>query len=243
VGCCFLGFVFFFSPFNNPTETYRYYSLPFCQSHASQEEEDKAADEENISLDMIRREEEKREAAIRHRHRFGESIVGDRRETSPYEITFGDSVDWRLLCQTTLGKNDLDKFRKAIQNNYFFEMFVEDLPMWGYVGDIVESDFIVDEVEGTSRSYLFPHLHFTLGYNKHRIVSAKVTTDVRILFMFQIKLFHYHHSSILIQISSFLTSYNTLKIKQDGSSRRYHQGRKSIGCSVLIFSGMGGRRA
>ena len=77
----------FIRPFNNPTETYRYYSLPFCQSHSTQEEEDSAAMVENIKLD-IRREAEKREAAIRHRQRLGESIVGDRRETSPYEITF-----------------------------------------------------------------------------------------------------------------------------------------------------------
>eukprot|EP00980_Cylindrotheca_fusiformis_P026342 scaffold15908_cov132-Cylindrotheca_fusiformis.AAC.5 len=34
------------------------------------------------------------------RQRFGESIVGDRRgEISPYEISFLDSVDWRLLCK------------------------------------------------------------------------------------------------------------------------------------------------
>ena len=50
--------------------------------------------------------------------------------------------------------------------------------MWGYVGDTAEEDFIVNEVEGTGRAYLFPHLHFYLGFNKNRIVSAKVTTDV-----------------------------------------------------------------
>ena len=164
-------------PFNNPTETYRYYSLPFCQSHASPEEEDSAAEVENVKLE-IRRESEKREAAIRHRQRLGESIVGDRRETSPYEITFKDSVDWRLLCKTTLNASDLEKFKKAIMNNYFFEMFVEDLPMWGYIGDIADGDFIVSEVEGTGGVFLFPHLHFYLGYNQDKIVSAKVTTDV-----------------------------------------------------------------
>ena len=132
-------------------------------------------------MDSIRRESEKREAAIRHRQRLGESIVGDRRETSPYEITFQDSVDWRLLCKTTLNTPALAKLKKAIQNNYFFEMFVEDLPMWGYIGDIAEEDFLANEVEGTGNVFLFPHLHFHLGYNKdNRIVSSKVTTDVSI---------------------------------------------------------------
>jgi len=31
---------------------------------------------------------------------------------------------------------------------------------------------------GSSNTYLFPHLHFSIGYNEDKIVSAKVTTDM-----------------------------------------------------------------
>lgn len=167
-----------YSPFNNPTETYRYYSLPFCRSHATEEEEGEVAEEENVDISNLPASgAAKREGGIRHKQRLGESIVGDRRETSPYEITFLDSVDWRLLCKTTLEKKQLEALKDAIHNNYFFEMFIEDLPMWGYVGDASGEDPIMGEVQG-SQTYLFPHLHFRLGYNKNQIVSAKVTTDV-----------------------------------------------------------------
>jgi len=115
--------------------------------------------------------------AERHKQRLGESIVGDRRETSPYELSFRDDVEWRLLCKTTLDKDDLIKLKEAIHNNYFFEMFIEDLPMWGYVGDFENEDEILGEVEGQSHTYLFPHLHFRLGYNQNQIVSATVTTE------------------------------------------------------------------
>jgi hypothetical protein len=108
---------------------------------------------------------------------LGESIVGDRRETSPYELSFGDNVDWRLLCQLSLTLTEVLKLKEAIHNNYFFEMFVEDMPMWGYIGDVADEDFLMGEVEG-SKTYLFPHLNFHLGYNGDQIVSAKVTTDV-----------------------------------------------------------------
>lgn len=167
-----------FRPFNNPTETYRYYSLPFCHQHSTEQEEREAAEEENVMVDLPTNSE-KRVGAIRHRQRMGESLVGDRRETAPYEITFGDDVEWRLLCKKTLNSDDLKQFKHAIHDNYFFEMFVEDLPMWGYVGDDgAEGDsFIIDEVEGT-RTFLFPHLHFNLGFNGDQIVSAIVTTDV-----------------------------------------------------------------
>jgi transmembrane 9 superfamily protein 1 len=136
-----------------------------------------AAAEENVNFDSSGVKGQKREGALRHGQRLGESIVGDRRETSPYEISFLDSVDWRLLCTSTLQKTQMEKFKEAIHNNYFFEMFVEDLPMWGYIGDVTDEDFLIGEVKG-SKTYLFPHLHFYLGYNGDQIVAAKVTTDV-----------------------------------------------------------------
>ena len=122
-------------------------------------------------------ENEKRLGALPYRQLLGESIGGDRRETSPYEVSYGDSVEWRLLCKKTLTKEDLAKFKEAIHNNYFFEFFVEDLPMWGYMGDVNEEDSIMGEARG-SKTYLFPHLRFYIGHNNNRIVAAKVTTDV-----------------------------------------------------------------
>lgn len=70
------------------------------------------------------------DGAIRHRQRLGQSLVGDARETSPYQITFRDSIDWRLLCSKTVYPPELQKFKEAIVNSYFFEMFIEDIPMW-----------------------------------------------------------------------------------------------------------------
>lgn len=132
---------------------------------------------------IARRANERRKGAQSHRQRLGESIVGDRRETSPYEITFQDDVEWRLLCKQTLNKEDLIKFKDAIHDNYFFEMFVEDLPMWGYIGDVVDEDLLIgDAVAG--KTFLFPHLHFKLGHHNGQIVSAKVTTDVSFYFQF-----------------------------------------------------------
>jgi Endomembrane protein 70 len=153
--------------------------------HATAEEEQEVAESENVEIDTERRvsEAERRTGALRIAHRLGEHIVGDRRETSPYEITFQDSVDWRLLCKKTLRKDELQRFKDVIHDNYFFEMFIEDLPMWGYVGDAMDEDIIIGEVDG-SKTYLFPHLHFYLGYNEDQIVAAKVTTDVRIYILF-----------------------------------------------------------
>jgi Endomembrane protein 70 len=125
-------------------------------------------------------ENEIRKGAIKHKQRLGESIVGDRRETSPYDIHFMDDIELRTLCTKTYNSKELKRFKEAIANNYFFEMFIEDLPMWGYVGDIDHEDLVLGDTSST-RYYLFPHLHFHLGYNGDQVVSAKITTDVSIM--------------------------------------------------------------
>lgn len=175
------------------------------------------------NVELVGQESEKRLGKLSHKQRFGESMVGDRRETSPYEISFGDSVEWRLLCKKLLTPADLKKLKDAIHNNYFFEMFVEDLPMWGYVGDTADEDILVGEVEG-SKVYLFTHLHFFLGHNNNQIVSAKVTTDVR----FGLVIF-------CRTITTFLPLIEILVFVTVGSPSRYHKRRCGSPCSILLF--------
>lgn len=144
--------------------------MPFCHVHADGEETAQAETAEE-------RRKLARQGAIKHKQRLGESIVGDRRETSPFDISFLEPVEGRVLCNKDLDKAELNKFKEAIHNSYFFEMFVEDLPMWGYIGDFLDEDIILGEVDG-SKTFLFPHLHFSFGYNNDQIVKAKVTTVV-----------------------------------------------------------------
>mmetsp|Transcript_16598 Transcript_16598/g.24521 ORF Transcript_16598/g.24521 Transcript_16598/m.24521 type:complete len:620 (-) Transcript_16598:95-1954(-) len=147
-------------PFNNPSETYRYYSFPFCKDHHVEPEVPGGA------KDFTRKGGE------RHKLRFGESITGDRRETSPYEIDFQANIEWRLLCKQALSSKEVERFKDAVQNNFFFEFFIEDLPMWGYFGEVI-SDSLFDE----GRVYLYPHLHFKIGHNNGQITSVAVYTQ------------------------------------------------------------------
>ena len=112
----------------------------------------------------------------RHYQRLGEKLTGNRRESSPYEITFADDLKWRPLCHKELSVDDVLAFKDAIHNDWFFEMFVEDLPMWGYIGEVVKEDFIIGEVEGSS-TFLFTHLNFKFGTNNGNIVSAQSSVD------------------------------------------------------------------
>ena len=52
-------------------------------------------------------------------------------------------------------------FTHAIENDYYFEMFIEDLPMWGYIGEVEGEDVLLGHLE-TVRRYIYPHLHFSI---------------------------------------------------------------------------------
>ena len=137
-------------PFNNPTETYPYYSLPFCQRSGKQK---------------------------RHKQSLGETLGGARKVQSPYDVTFLDPVPWRTLCEEDMDVEDLLELKDAVEDDFFFEMFLDDLPMWGYVGEVIHEDFLIGKSMQGAGVFLFPHLHFSIGYHNDQIVSANVSTD------------------------------------------------------------------
>lgn len=137
-------------PFNNPTETYPYYSLPYCRRSGKQR---------------------------RHKQDLGETLAGSRKVETPYEVTFLDSVPWRSLCEEYMDLEDIQQFKDAIEDDYFFELFVDNLPMWSYVGEVAHEEFLLGKSIQGARVYLYPHLHFSFGWNNDQIVAINVTTD------------------------------------------------------------------
>ena len=113
----------------------------------------------------------------RHKQDLGEILSGSMKVVTPYEITFLDPVSWRALCEDYLEAEDLRDLKRAIEDDYFFELFFDDLPMWGYVGEVIHEELLLGKSIQGARVYLYPHLHFSFGFNKDQIVSANVTTD------------------------------------------------------------------
>lgn len=140
------------APHNNPTETYKYYSLPFCK-----------ADGELTAL----------------RQKLGETLSGDSRvAASLYEVNFLVPIEWRSVCKKVLTLEEVDAFAAAVEDQVYFEMFVDDLPVWGYVGEVEGEDLRIEAFRQLqNRVFLYPHINFVIGYNGNEIVSADVTTD------------------------------------------------------------------
>jgi transmembrane 9 superfamily member 1 len=69
-----------------------------------------------------------------------------------------------------------DRLSTAIEEEWYGELYVDDLPMWIYVGESESEDFLLGHTEN-SKHYLYTHLHFIIGVNGDRIVTANVSAS------------------------------------------------------------------
>ena len=140
-------YVYAVGPFHNPSETYQYYDLPFCPPEGGQEHKP-----ENL----------------------GEVLDANRLVTTPYDVSFRVDRDNEKLCSKMLEQEDLKSFRKAVADDYYFQMYYDDLPIWGFIGKMEK---ILRPGHTELRYYLFTHVHFDIAYNDDRVIEINVSTD------------------------------------------------------------------
>lgn len=105
---------------------------------------------------------------------LGEVLNGDRLVVAPYKLHFQVDKEPESICRKRLTRKEVAKFRAAVLKDYFFQMYYDDLPIWGFLGKFDSED--KDDPTG-SRVYLFRHLHFEILYNKDRIIDVMVRSD------------------------------------------------------------------
>ena len=128
-------------PFANPNEVYAFFSLPYCQPEDME----------------IRRED------------LGPLLKGDRPYKTLYDIRFRESRKWASLCKMHLSDGDVSKFRQAIVDDYYFEMMLDELPIWGYVGEL--------ETKSVNLNRQFAPWRFALDDLPASLLSVYITND------------------------------------------------------------------
>lgn len=132
-------------PYHNRQETYTYFSLPFC-----------AGPKKGIS----------------HYHEtLGEALQGVELEFSGLDIEFKADVSKTVYCEVDLDEEKLQAFIYAVKNYYWYQMYIDDLPIWGIVGEFDESD---------NSYYLWTHKKFDMGYNDGQIVDVNLTSETKV---------------------------------------------------------------
>jgi len=131
-------------PYHNRQETYGYYTLPFCRGMKEE---------------------------ISHYHEtIGEALQGTELEFSGLAIEFKSDTAKTTYCQVNLDADNLKTFMYAVKNHYWYQMYLDDLPIWGIVGEIDEKgeDF-----------YIWTHKKFEIGWNGDQIVDVNLTSEGR----------------------------------------------------------------
>ncbi|EEF31705.1 transmembrane 9 superfamily member 1 [Ricinus communis] len=132
-------------PYNNPQETYNYYSLPFCHPSGS---------------------------AGHKWGGLGEVLGGNELIDSKIDIKFQKNVERGTICSLELDEARVKIFKDAIENNYWFEFFMDDLPLWGFVGELRP-----DKNSDNGKHVLYTHKSITVRYNKDQIIHVNLTQD------------------------------------------------------------------
>jgi len=171
-------------PYANPQEAYDYYKLPYCaplQSH--------------------------REFNELKSYSLGEILGGHTLRSTGHNVHFPPHAEDTIEeCVTKpLTKEQAEKFEKAAQEQWFYQMYLDDLPVWGMVGEILpqwdskeaqeeyekkirhgESDYaaLQDAIEGRHQiegASLYPFVYtereLMISYNEDRIVQVDLVSD------------------------------------------------------------------
>jgi transmembrane 9 superfamily protein 3 len=102
-------------PYNNPQETYNYHELPFCRATTA--------------------------TGAKPTHKWGglgEILQGNELIDSDVEFKFRVDQPKTTLCVDVLTQQSARIFKRAVRKHYWYEFVMDDLPIWGFVGENVE---------------------------------------------------------------------------------------------------------
>jgi transmembrane 9 superfamily protein 3 len=113
-------------------------------------------------------------------------------------LSFQTNLKDNLLCTKTLTKLDAEIFQHAILHHYWYQMYIDDLPIWGMVGEIYDHPIMkpndlttpttsdlsttADALESPFspkiyKLYVYTRKKFSIAYNQHRIVEVNLTSE------------------------------------------------------------------
>ncbi|RIA05490.1 hypothetical protein BRARA_K00213 [Brassica rapa] len=92
--------------------------------------------------------------------------------TLPTSVLLPENVDRSVICQLELDEAKVKHFKDAIENSYWFELFMDDLPLWGFVGELPPG-----KKSENGKHALYTHKSINVKYNKDQIIHVNLTQD------------------------------------------------------------------
>ena len=80
-------------------------------------------------------------------------------------LVLTDDISATEICMVELNEEKVRAFAYAVKNDYWYQMYIDGLPIWGKVGEKEDKKY-----------YIYTHKRFDIGYNNKRIVDVNIQT-------------------------------------------------------------------
>jgi transmembrane 9 superfamily protein 3 len=147
-------------PFHSPFEQYPSTALPLCRPATTLAPETRLGGASEIFSPVLK--------------------------NSNLPMRFGEEVKDEKVCSMKLDTAGATLLAYAVSNHYWAQYFLDDLPVFGMVGEVVSTEEDVRSVEShrerpheiAESSFVFTHRAFSVGYTRAgAIVEFNLTTD------------------------------------------------------------------
>ena len=171
-------------PYANPQEAYEYYTLPYCAP-------DTRHHPDNSGIFNALKA-----------HSIGEALGGHALRHSghdlvyPSETTIGEMSVLEACTTKPLTEAQVHDFSVAAEDQWFYQMYVDDLPVWGMVGEMLpdleaakgekfgndlshleEAVARHEEIGGELKPYVYTKRTLKVSYNQDRVIKVDLTSD------------------------------------------------------------------
>ena len=157
-------------PYANPQEGYDYYSLPFCapnnEHHPSKEQ---AGKQSGPGLFNKLRA-----------NSIGEYLGGHVLRHSGHSVQFAPKTPYSESCTAAqpLTEAQAQQFIQAASDQWLYQMYLDDLPVWGMVGELYSKNG--ESGAGAGHEHKSPHVYtqrsLVVQYNKDRIIEVDIVS-------------------------------------------------------------------
>mmetsp|Transcript_8546 Transcript_8546/g.14987 ORF Transcript_8546/g.14987 Transcript_8546/m.14987 type:complete len:684 (-) Transcript_8546:183-2234(-) len=172
-------------PYANPQEAYEYYTLPYCAPDTRHHPDNKDG-----SFNALKA------------HSMGERLGGHALRHSGHDLIYpsvSTTADAGVLetCTTEgLTAEQVKLFATAAEDQWFYQMYVDDLPVWGMVGEMLPDleaakgehfgndlshleEAVAKHTEngGEFKPYVYTKRTLHVSYNADRIIKVDLTSE------------------------------------------------------------------
>ena len=185
---------------------YEYYTLPYCAPETKHHPDNEGGRHNEFKSQSI-----------------GEYLGGHSLRHSGHDITFTKKDQTEACTTQPLTDAQVQAFAQAIQHRWFYQMYLDDLPVWGMVGELLPArdqlkvkekddrdrlEHLQDVAQVTAdlHPFVYTTRHLHIKYNSNQIVQVDLTSD--------------QDSLVLVEQGKTLTF--TLQVHWEATTEEFH---------------------